>query len=134
MSRLMPSLRQGGCELKYKKMTEQQIIEGNKLIAEFMGLWESEKGYLYNPQFERGFKVDELQYDLSWDWLMPVVEKIEELNYDVNILGGAWCIIKDVDPDRSEGEEIIDTSGLSKHQATYKACIEFIKWHNENTK
>jgi hypothetical protein len=64
-------------------MTKEQIIEGNKLIAEFMG---TKRGAKYiDPACsvvgEAEFLCDEkdLEYHLSWDWLMPVVEKIETL-------------------------------------------------------
>lgn len=53
--------------------------EGDKLIAELMGgKWND----TYNPEypfydFEHGsFSIDELKYQTSWEWLMPVVEKI----------------------------------------------------------
>ena len=48
---------------------EKEIIEGNKLIAEFMGL-----SMLHNQT-----RLETLKYHSSWDWLMPVVEKIEQL-------------------------------------------------------
>ena len=51
--------------------------ESNKLIAEFMGS--------KHPKYEDMYRlphadvyVGELQYDFSWDWLMPVVQKIEQ--------------------------------------------------------
>jgi len=44
--------------------------QNNKLIAEFMGV-----GKHYEEQSSNMFN----QYHLSWDWLMPVIEKITEL-------------------------------------------------------
>ena len=57
-------------------------MKDNKLIAEFMGL-EFSKGEYYRPLYNSGDWIpqDELQYHISWDWLMPVVEKIESLGY-----------------------------------------------------
>jgi hypothetical protein len=55
--------------------------ENNKLIAEFMGY-----EILYRPYYN-GFieisdtelcDVDDLEYHTSWDWLMPVIEKIQD--------------------------------------------------------
>jgi len=49
-------------------MTETYILEGNKLIGDFMG---------------KGFKDPmNYMYDIYWDWLMPVVEKINSLSYN----------------------------------------------------
>jgi len=64
--------------------------EDNKIIAEFMQL---EKTFKYNPKkiwLEYYIKENnsgslylpqEMQYDKSWDWLIPVIEKIETLGY-----------------------------------------------------
>ena len=54
----------------------------NKLIAEFMGCTnpfnEIHDATLY--KVEQGtFELDELQYNISWDWLMPVVCRIDDL-------------------------------------------------------
>ena len=40
----------------------------NRLIAEFMGA--------------EGHPLDQMKYHTSWDWLMPVIEKIETLGYN----------------------------------------------------
>ena len=59
-------------------------MKSDRLIAEFMGY-----EILYRPN-SNGFieisetelcDVDDLQYHTSWDWLMPVIEKIETLGY-----------------------------------------------------
>ena len=49
-------------------------MKDNKLIAEFMGykVGERKRGGGYMPE-------NEMRYNDSWDWLMPVVEKIEEI-------------------------------------------------------
>ena len=51
-------------------MTREEIIKGNKLIAEFMG----ENHHLKNMQFHS-----------SWGWLMPVVQKIATLGFKVTL-------------------------------------------------
>ena len=108
--------------------------ENNKIIAEFMGA--EIEGLNYRVIAYDNIKVcmhpNKLNYHKDWNWLMGVVEKIEGLNYDFQILGGCWVIIKDIDPDRKEGEEIIEVSKESKILTVYNACVEFIKWYNEN--
>ncbi len=88
--------------------------ESNKLIAEFMGS--------KHPKYEDMYRlphadvyVGELQYDFSWDWLMPVVNKclniyhIEQMNDDLNF-------------------KFYNSMGDIKK--TYKAVLEFIKGYN----
>lgn len=57
-------------------------MEDNKLIAEFMGMkyaeersWNKEDGWTHTLKSLNRFKSD-------WNWLMPVVEKISETEYD----------------------------------------------------
>jgi len=69
-------------------MKSQEIIEGNKLVAEFMGHrvigdvpgWDDETPVMmpiYNIETEHatGYVLDGMKYASSWDWLMPVVQK-----------------------------------------------------------
>ena len=56
------------------------MINKNKLIAEFMGLKEH-KGSYYFINKEEWIPDVELEYHKSWDWLMPVIEKIETRGY-----------------------------------------------------
>ncbi len=50
----------------------KNIEENNKLIAEFMNVDHVDIDQAYED-------YGELKYHTSWDWLMPVVEKIESL-------------------------------------------------------
>ncbi len=71
-------------------------MEINKVIAEFMGAvgapmynpveWDIYiTGYLdvdsNNEEAQHFYTPDEMKYHNSWDWLMPVIEKIEALGY-----------------------------------------------------
>lgn len=115
--------------------------ENNKLIAEFMGLrpkMESPDVYSYsdmpffsvrenNPEKVMDAIVKYVKYDKDWNWLIEVVEKIEK-NYIVDICGKAVSIHE------NNGEMIVDLCGKNysnKTEAVYNACIEFIKWHNQ---
>ena len=101
----------------------------NKLIAEFMGLIK------YSEQHDGMYCVETMElddfpilfkdgsYDLSWDWLMPVVQKIESLGYVFIIQGGK----------AEYGEMISETRCFiaeDKLSSTYKAVVEFIKENN----
>jgi hypothetical protein len=108
-------------------------IEGNKLIAEFMEC--EEKGYyrwIRMPYPQAGKWVNErhLEYHTSWDWLMPVVEKIESLAAFNVIIFKRCC---DVQDDNSVGDHIIEvTAAPSKIEAVYDAVLQFIQWYNQN--
>lgn len=58
---------------------DKQIQEGNKLIAEFMMLSKVE-GDLY-PIAGYLTPAEQLGYHTSWDWLMPVIEKISKIEF-----------------------------------------------------
>ena len=76
------------------------MIKENKLIAEFMGMQPTKIGWFdyeenmseYACQLVGGNTFEELQYDRSWDWLMPVVREIlitielDSLYYDTEEL------------------------------------------------
>jgi len=111
--------------------------ENNKIIAEFMGLYYCEK-----YQFEGWYKnhecnerVCELNYDFDWNWLMEVVEKIEntvfgEQQYKFKFLvQNNHCSIE-----QSNLFNTKRTYAKTKIEATYNACVEFIKWYNEQKK
>ena len=74
------------------------------------------------------FTPDEMQFATSWDWLMPVVEKIESLGYDTELVnrldegGNFFCINDSVVP---------QTYAETKLKAVYQAVVEFIKLYNE---
>ena len=122
----------------------ENIIENNKLIAEFMGLkpkMESPDVYVFNdmpyfsvrennPEDVMNAIVKYSKYDSDWNWLMPVVEKIESLGNDILITSNYIQITYD------KGEKFItiELEGNIKIFAVYNACIEFIKWYNEQNK
>ena len=57
-------------------------MKNNKLIAEFMEL-EVEDGLYYYTTSMDDYKTDTLYFDSSWDWLMPVAQKIyDEGSFD----------------------------------------------------
>ena len=100
----------------------------NRLIAEFMGFKEH-KGSYYLPLYNSGDWVPdvELDYHNSWDWLMPIVEKIESLR-DEN--GNAYRFTIDMGNAQIEGTNIEIVGGSCKLHTTYQAVVEFIKNQN----
>ena len=76
-------------------------MKENKLIAEFMEWKPNEHHWCLNGD-------KNLQYDTSWDWLMPVVEKIEQVNKGVP-------------------HQMLHISLYSTIGEVYDAVVEFIK-------
>lgn len=115
-------------------MTQEQIIEGNKLIAEFMGFTDD---YL---EMRKGFTSGELKYHSSWEWLMDAVDKIESItfypkdipNFSTSfsfIIHKKFVIINGI----AAGYPANKTDVLdSKRMAVWLSVVEFIKWYNAN--
>lgn len=116
-------------------------MEENKLIAEFMGQefessskdWEINR-CLNNGRIEKPF-VERLDYDVSWDWLMPVVEKIRKCKcYDKGDVFNYHFIIYNNRAEYYAGGYSKKPSkiflGYGK-EGTYKAVVEFIKEYNK---
>lgn len=71
-----------------------------------------------------------LPFYKSWDWLIPVVEKVETIANLVKI-DRDTCFI---DAQNLNKDEVWMVVGGSKIEVTYKAIIEFIKWYNKENK
>ena len=122
------------------------ITENNKLIAEFLvknegGLVKLEENIFSTiDEFEIPddyLTLKDLKYHKDWNWLMSVVEKIENLQDENN------CAIYNVQIEQSFTEIIdnhtsetimYDIYADSKIEAVYNIVIEFIKWYNEQNK
>jgi hypothetical protein len=113
-------------------MTKEEITEGNKLIAEFMGESSHTKvsGIPYTPA-----------YDILWSILMPVVEKICRLKIGDDITTVEYAYTRTFGMlNKETGEIMVRLNGFPLFQAssliesTWLAVIEFIKWHNQNLK
>ena len=106
-------------------------MNDNKLIAEFMQSIEDGL-YLDGLYFHKGGYYDtNMEFHTSWDWLMPVVEKIEEdEEIDVNILLNGTRIFKW----RTDTDIVNNVAKISfdkKIEHVYAAVVEFIKKLNK---
>jgi hypothetical protein len=104
--------------------------ESNSLIAAFMGFdkiaddkWVAHYVTgLLDPYFGQ-FRAVHFRFDSSWEWLMPVVDKIEIYASFTISSCSAWIAL-------GNHQEIVSVDGISNLDATYKAVVEFIKWYN----
>lgn len=108
----------GACQV-YKPYVNLELYEYDMYgIIETIEDGEDEKHY---------FLPDEMLFNISWDWLMVVVNKIEELGNDV-IIGTDFIKIT-----FDEGEDFILIDNVNvKLEALYNACSEFIEIYEEN--
>ena len=106
--------------------------EGNLLIAIFMGNEEKLKDSMENGNFH-----------LQWDWLMPVVEKIESIEdphhgfFGVHISSNS-CTIQGT---KFRSDDIQDPPVYfynavlgNKLASTYHVVLKFIEWYNTEFK
>ena len=151
-------------------MSKQEIIEENKLIAEFMelkifniqrlipadGYYDlNDRIYPTNIYINKNsldyielidsissglpieielykcYEENSLRYHVSWDWLIPVVEKIEndlKDSFTIDIINKNQCeVIRN-------GDEFIcgygfETVNHLKIEAVYNSIVKFIKWY-----
>ena len=92
----------------------------NKLIAEFMGMniHHNDKSMMVKStsQGNEVVSIDALQYHTSWDWLIPVIEKIQDKHLENPELD-YWCV-----------DEI--RLAVPNIQQVYYLVVEFIKDQN----
>lgn len=129
---------------------EKEIIEGNRLIADFYSVGHKKypneivnvMSYGFDPPIDgsQWWHESKLKFHSSWNWIMPVVEKIvsldidfcadllakSERNYQYNVFiekanGSSITSVKNI-----YGETMIITF--------WKAVIQFIQWYNSHTK
>ncbi len=137
-------------------MDEQKIIEGNILLAIFMGMvpittkwkhgewttWVYENEMFTkdgNTFVEKCYVPQELRFHADWNWLMPVVEKISKMA-QVNIRpkmtsiyriwGASMAYAKEQGIPSSEVPPITERDESTFILNTWQAMIDFINWHN----
>ena len=123
----------------------KNIVENNKLIAEFMG-FVADKSFevkladgINTSYYYRKDDVvhlpERMKYNCSWDWLMEVVEKIESLPDEENNGAFFFEIYQDSVIIFSNGDylnELIEVIRQgSRIKNTYQAVIEFINFYNK---
>lgn len=115
-------------------MDDEKILENNKLIAEFMTTYEDDDqdcnfGHIHSPFYggagamwskhSKAKLIPQLKYHSSWDWLVPVLEKIGNiLNEDRYICRNTSIWFNDKNSAHLDFEE------------EYLTVICFIKFYN----
>lgn len=123
---------------KISKITDK-VTDGNKLIAEFMGAKYIPDGTspIYqtpSPTFDFEDKRPsrhasrywiDLEYHISWDWLMPAWEKFyQEVVLDQD---------KDYTAEYGKDLECMEYSLSSANiEGAFKHFVNLLKWYNQN--
>lgn len=117
-----------------EKLTKEQIFEGNKLIAEFLGGSVDNKTFFYgknknyNDEIElKVYNINNAKFHSDWNWLMLVVEKIE-------VSSGNFVICLNTCEINAGKFDCYLIEADSKIEAVWSSAVEFIKWYNENGK
>ena len=111
----------------------KNIVENNKLIAEFMGVFDkilstgnihswSDAPFYYTTEDTREKVIKNIskysKYSKDWNWLMQVVEKMLNVSLELDSME-MYYNITDAIPDITK---------------TYEKSVEFIKWYNKQNK
>lgn len=96
------------------------VYDGNRIIAEYV----TDNPSVLKMDIEHhAGTLESMHYHDSWDWLMPVVDKIEK--------EFAWVTIKG---SRTQISTVVDISANSKIEATWLAVVEFLKLNDHRIK
>ena len=123
-------------------MSNDEILQGNRLIAEFDGYEYSEESFLNNIKgvLQKDGKLSLhanlinksfcTEYHSSWNWIMQIVQKIEDKGYCVFIQNDCcWMQVGRA----GMKMPIITNLADCKMDAIYKTVLDFIKWHNQKS-
>lgn len=138
--------------------TENKISEGNVKLAEFMGGSIVSREPYEMPHGSRSEGVIEkwsgltgvpsrdydtacigiFRYDSSWEWLWPVIDKIESLGFSFSISRRGIQVTKWRSRGRFEATDLIidedfqeDYAGEEKRIAAWDSAVSFVKWYNK---
>lgn len=111
---------------------EKTTEENNKLMKEF---YYADNGE--HPKIEGSLPFG--NYHNSWDWTMPVVDKINglldengEFLFEVEIRPSRCVIETMLDSKYGFSEIVRQVHGKDSREVVVLAVVEFIKWYKEN--
>ena len=122
-------------------MTQEEILEYNKMCAEFLG-WTIDQDEILTVPEECKVKPQiywpaykNLLFHSDWNWIMEVVEAIEKLKFNVRITIACIKIENAFDNDSNLSPiykfHSIQGEFESKKEAVVQAINQFLIWYNE---
>lgn len=109
-------------------MSQEEINTCNEIIANFMGikaagdLWYFSKDETGSKVLQGYHSVIEIRFATSWDWLMPVVKKI--INMDNVPSSMDWQGSMFMFP-------LTACVGRVEIVPAFKLCVQYITWYNK---
>lgn len=93
--------------------------ENNRMIAEFMGYEFNEEHEFYVDKGGNCSTIEELRFNNSWDWLMPVLKEISSILFSefASSVADQWKMIES--PTKYNIENV------------HEQAFQFIEWYNE---
>ena len=94
-------------------------MQDNKIIAEFMGMEHCyrpyDDGFMEVKENDSCVELEDLQYHTSWDWLIPVVQKL---------------IDEYVSIDEQDEQDLQQSILYDKIDSVYQITLEIIEKYN----
>lgn len=119
-------------------MEQKEIIEGNKLIAEFVGVKIGVDKYYWRPGSMELLREEHLNYHDSWGWIMPVVEKIARIPLPGATLNWESHFPRTFGMIAENGQIMVRFNSCpviladTLIEATWLAVVDFIRWYNQS--
>ena len=123
-------------------MTQEEIVQYNKLCAEFLGyvnLTPDDKDFDFYEKLDgvlgKMLEPKSMKFHSDWNWIMVVVDAIEKLKFNVRITI-ACIIIENAFDNDSNLSPIYKFHSMqgefeSKKEAVVQAINQFLIWYNE---
>ena len=112
------------------------VEENNKLIIDFLEVEYSSNDDTYflpsfgfmnvRGEFQTDFTIGKLKFHSDWNWLMEVVEKINNTGRFEVVIQKRFCYISD-----ESNELTLSCPASSTFKAVYQAVVEFINFYNQ---
>ena len=117
-------------------MTQEEILQYNKLCAEFLGFKHHEGSEYWTTMLwgGNGFTLRQMRFHSDWNWIMEVVEAIEKLHFNVRM--SCTCItIENAFDNDSDLNPIYKFHSIqgefeTKKEAVVQAINQFLIWYN----
>lgn len=121
------------------KLTSNEVYEGQKLIANFINLPIEKTSYgdVYK-HYDEVYLPNELLFYNSWDWLMPVIDQINNLGKEYSFAIFKTYVSLTVErggkmyKDFSFAHSEYITLSQTGIEAAFKLIIRFLAWYKEN--
>jgi hypothetical protein len=125
--------------------TKEEILTYNLMIAKFMGAkivteynYFGRKSYLLyyerelSPEMCKHIPCSGLKYHSSMDWQLMVIEKLESMDYYIQILTDTSN--KSTICNIGLSNHMVSTNEKVKKEAVYQAVVQIIEQHVKNLK